>query len=138
MIDRRLIGALLLGGLLAGCAPFPSEQKRATDVFQPQPTERKTLEIPELEPAATPGGAVMDWVEASGWREGLGTDYSSLEIHHQRRERAEVFVKNLRDDAVRDHEYRLTLRERDDGWAVTGVERRVICRRGLSGDGLCR
>ncbi|WP_018865315.1 MULTISPECIES: hypothetical protein [Thioalkalivibrio] len=138
MGDKRVIGAVLVMGLLAGCAPFPSEQKGATDVFQPQPTERKPLEIPELEPAATPGAAVMDWVDASGWREGLGTDYSSLEIRYERRERAEVFVKNLRDDAVRDHEYRLTLREREDGWAVTGVERRVICRRGLSGDGLCR
>lgn len=138
MRPQRLIGALLLGGLLAGCAPFPSEQKRATDVFQPQPTERKALEIPELESAATPGAAVMDWVEASGWRDGLGTEYSSLEIHHQRRERAEVFVKNLRDDAIRDYEYRLTLRERDGAWSIADVERRIICRRGLSGDGLCR
>ena len=137
MAVRKWVAAGLAAVLLAGCAAWPEDGTGYGD-WTPEPTAREELDVADLEPAATAGAAVMAWWEASGWPTGLGVDYSGLEIRLPRHNRAEVFVTNLRDDAIRDYEYRLHLEERDAGWVITRIERRIICRRGLSPDGLCR
>lgn len=48
-----------------------------------------------------------------------------------------VLKEGLLDDSVAGIETRVRMAEADDGWYVTSLERRWMCRRGVTDSGLC-
>lgn len=115
--------------------------------FDPGTTPWRPARLP-VEPgavdalrAATPGALLALVVERIGWNDGLGGEVWEQTLRVWSGAPGEavgvVLRWGLQDDAVAGHDLRVHTREGADGWAVTGIEERFHCARGVTAEGLC-